>query len=161
VGINTGMAIIGNMGSQQVFDYTVLGDAVNLASRLEGINKLYRTNLMISEFTYNQLSPHLFRVRVVDLVQVKGKSQAVKIFEVYGEATDEVAPQDVWYYEAYGQAFAAYLSRDFVSATDQFARALSIRPDDPASHAIVARMQGLNPHDLPETWDGSITLTTK
>ena len=161
VGINTGMAIIGNMGSQQVFDYTVLGDAVNLASRLEGINKLYRTNLMISEFTYNQLSPHLFRVRVVDLVQVKGKSQAVKIFEVYGEATDEVAPQDVWYYEAYGEAFAAYLSRDFVSATDQFARALSIRPDDPASHAIVARMQGLNPHDLPETWDGSITLTTK
>jgi adenylate cyclase len=161
VGINTGMAIIGNMGSQQVFDYTVLGDAVNLASRLEGINKLYHTNLMISEFTYNQLSPHLFRVRVVDLVQVKGKSQAVKIFEVYGEATDEVAPQDAWYYEAYGEAFAAYLARDFAGAADQFARALSIRPDDPASHAIVARMRGLNPQDLPETWDGSITLTTK
>jgi adenylate cyclase len=161
VGINTGRAIIGNMGSQQVFDYTVLGDAVNLASRLEGINKLYRTNLMISEFTYDQLSPHLFRVRVVDLVQVKGKSQAVKIFEVYGEGTDEVAPQDIGYYEAYSEAFAAYLSRNFAYAADQFARALSIRPDDPASQAIVARMQGLDPHGLPETWDGSIALTTK
>jgi hypothetical protein len=116
---------------------------------------------MISEFTRAQLSPNLYRVRLVDVVQVKGKSQAVKIFEVYGADTDEIDPQDLLYYETYHEAFTAYLARDFASAYKQFAKALSIRPDDPASHAIVDRMNGLNPRELPDAWDGSITLTTK
>jgi adenylate cyclase len=161
VGINTGLVIVGNMGSQQVFDYTVLGDAVNLASRLEGVNKLYRTDLMISEFTRAQLSPNLFRMRLVDVVQVKGKSQAVKIFEVYGTDTEEIDAQDLLYYETYHNAFTAYLAKDFASAYEKFAKALSIRPDDPAAHAIVARMNDLNPRELPDAWDGSITLTMK
>lgn len=161
VGINTGSMIIGNMGSRQVFDYTVIGDAVNLASRLESANKLYRTRVMISEYTYYQLSPGMFRTRVLDVIAVKGKSQAVKVFEVYSEMKEGIDAKDLLYYQTYHEAFEAYLSRSFAAAQAQFTQALSIRPGDPAAQAMLARLETLNPNDLPDDWDGSVVLTLK
>ena len=82
IGINSGRVIAGNMGAHNIMDYTAMGDAVNLASRLEQINKHYDTTLIISEFTVQQLSPHRFHTRWLDTVQVKGRQQVVNIYEV-------------------------------------------------------------------------------
>ena len=87
----------GNIESNQLFDYTVIGDSVNLASRLEGANKRYNTYLMISEFTLSYLTPGLFRTRVLDVIMVKGKSKAVKVFEVVGENSHPVESGDEIY----------------------------------------------------------------
>jgi adenylate cyclase len=161
VGINTGSMIIGNMGSNQVFDYTVIGDAVNLASRLESANKRYNTCLIVSESTHQSLTAGLFRTRVLDVIKVKGKSKAAKVFEVYGEQSESVAEIVERYYESYRQAFARYLCRDFEAARNGFQEALSLRPDDPAAMQLIERMNGLDPKVLPADWDGSIALATK
>jgi len=161
VGINTGTMVIGNIGSEQVFNYTVIGDAVNLAARLEGANKHYQTQVMISEFTYAYLTPNLFRTRLLDVIQVKGKSQPVKVYEVYGEITDAIDADDLQYYQAYHEACAAYLERRFEVARAQFDAALAVRPKDIAAREMLDRMVGLDPTTLPHDWDGVMIFETK
>jgi len=161
VGINTGPMIIGNIGSKRVFDYTVIGDEVNLASRLEGANKRYGTFLMISESTYEKLTPGMFKTRILDVIKVKGKTKAVKVFEVYGKTSEMMDPNQKLYYQTYHTAFEDYLSRKFALAREKFLEALSIRSDDIASKKMVNRIDEIKSSELPNDWDGSITLTSK
>jgi adenylate cyclase len=161
VGINTGTMVIGNIGSEQVFNYTVTGDAVNVAARLEGANKHYQTRVMISEFTYVYLTPNLFRTRLLDIIRVKGRSQPVKVYEVYGEITDAIDADDLQYYQAYHEACVAYLERRFEVARAHFKAALALRPKDNAAQAMLGRMVDLDPMTLPHDWDGVMIFETK
>ncbi|MBK8394457.1 MAG: adenylate/guanylate cyclase domain-containing protein [Leptospiraceae bacterium] len=88
IGLNTGAAVVGNMGSSQRMDYTCMGDTINLGSRLEGSNKTYGTNIIISEYTYERVKERVY-ARELDLVQVKGKTHPVRIYELIGLINDE------------------------------------------------------------------------
>jgi len=161
IGINTGQMFFGNLGSQQVFYYSVMGDAVNLGARLESANKFYGTYLMISEITYQNIEPGRFRTRLLDIIKVKGKKKAVRVYEVYGETSETIPPESLDYYKTYEEAFTAYLDRDFQTSLKKFEQALTLRTKDPASLSMAARIRELDTQNLPQDWDGSVALTSK
>ena len=148
VGVNTGPVAVGNMGSDRLFDYTAIGDNVNLASRLEGLNKYYGTSILISDTTAQALE-NGFILRDVDLVRVKGKAQGVRIHELLGEG--EPDPDLARYLELYHRALALYREKRFAESVDAFTETLKVHPGDETCQRYLTLAQ--KHHETPPAHD--------
>ncbi len=156
IGVNSGVAVAGNMGSTTRLNYTVTGDVVNLAARLESANTAYRTLILIGEETASRL-PDAYVLRALDRVIVKGKTQAIQIFEVIDRA-ERVDPATRDRLTAFAAAMAALRARDFTGARRSFA---ALAPADPTAALFAERASSYTELPPPDDWSGSFALDKK
>jgi adenylate cyclase len=160
IGINTGKVVFGNIGSDIRYDYTGIGDHMNLASRLESANKQYGTYLMISEFTYLQVRERVI-VRDLDVIVVKGKSKPVKVFELIGKANEPLAEDIRKMVEFYQDGIDNYREMKWTEAIQKFEQALTFSHNDEPSKMYIQRCKDFIANPPPGDWDGTYHMTTK
>ncbi len=160
MGINSGDMVVGNVGGTQRFDYTCMGDNVNLASRLEGANKEYGTVTMISESTYEMVKDSFF-TRELDYLVVKGRTKPIKVYELLGYNQSELSQQSLDSIGSYIVGLNNYKNIEFEKAIANFNKALIINPNDGPSQTYLKRCKYLLNNPPDKSWDGVFHMTTK
>ena len=159
-GINSGLMLVGNLGSQYRFAYGVLGDHVNLGSRLEGLNKTYGTKILIGENTARMVEK-AFLLREVDRVQVVGREQAVRIYELLARAGVVLPEKQERAFSCYGAGLEAYRERFWGDALKLFNESLTLWPEDGPARIMADRCLTYQKTPPPEEWGGVYEATYK
>jgi adenylate cyclase len=162
IGLNTGPASVGNMGSTERLAYTALGDHVNLAARLEGLTKDYGIKILMSEFTRAKLTEGLFFSRDLDDIRVKGKNKPVKVFELMRpdllKGDQNLIKNLIGEFEL---GRKAYLARDWVAAEKHFGECIKINPSDGPASLYIERISDYKAEPPVDAWDGVYTFKHK
>ena len=159
IGLSTGPAVVGNMGSASRKDYTMMGDTVNTAARLEGVNKTYGIYSLMCANTFQKAKDSIV-AREVDAIHVVGKAEPVTIYEIV-DRPDSLDSKTAQVIDFYAQGLAAYRDRKWDAAINFFQAALKIRPSDGPSKTMTTRCQGYKTSPPDENWDGAYTMQTK
>jgi adenylate cyclase len=159
IGLNTGAMVVGNMGSRTRMDYTMMGDSVNLAARLEGVNKQYGTYIMISEYTLAAAADFI-EVRMLDKIRVMGKSEPVKVYELLARK-GELSDVDRRMTATFEAGLELYQTQQWDAAIAKFKETMEIKPGDPPSEKYIERCEDFKKTPPPAGWDGVYAMTSK
>ena len=160
VGLNSGPMIAGNMGSASRFNYTIMGDSVNLSARILGAANQYGVSFLCSEMTYERAKDRIV-VRLVDDIVVVGKTEPIKVYEIMGSVEtppDEATRKCI---EAYESGFKLYTERKWDEAIARFRSALEAVPDDGPSKVLIDRCEEYKATPPEDDWKGEFKLTKK
>ena len=159
-GLNTGDMVVGNMGSETRFDYTVMGDAVNLGARLEAANKEYGTLIMVGDNTVKTAEGEII-TRELDLLRVMGKNEPVKVHELVGITQDGIPDKTKQVLDIFQEGYTKYQSKDWAGAKKYFEQVLTIDRMDGPSKTYIKRCDQFMTVAPPEDWDGVYTMLKK
>ena len=164
IGINTGNMVIGNMGTEQKMNYTMMGNNVNLAARLEGVNKFYKSRILVSEATWNAANTGdhegVLVARRLDRVRVVGITTPVQLYNIIG-IKSELSNAAIESVRIFNESIDLYLKKDFINAAKGFVEAQKLYPEDETPSVFVERCKQYYTNGVPSDWDGVVNMTSK